>query len=88
MRPVIELCNEGRYAPELATLDCNTYNHGDGNGTYVAPPDYLRTDRVYLELIRAGSNANALGRTICAPGRPRTCRTRRQSVPASGCLRD
>jgi uncharacterized protein (DUF849 family) len=51
MRPVIELCKEGRYAPDLATLDCNTYNHGDGNRTYVAPPDYLRKGaRILQEL--------------------------------------
>ena len=30
MRHVIELCEEGRYRPDIATLDCGTLNFGDG----------------------------------------------------------
>jgi uncharacterized protein (DUF849 family) len=42
MRHVIELCNEGRYRPEIASLDCGSLNFGDGNRAYVSTPDYLR----------------------------------------------
>ena len=42
MRHVIELVNEGRYAPEICTVDCGPYNVGDGNRTYLSPPDYVR----------------------------------------------
>src|SRR5437667_260368 len=42
MRHVIELCAEGLYRPEIATLDCGTLNFGDGNRAYVSTPDYCR----------------------------------------------
>jgi uncharacterized protein (DUF849 family) len=42
MRHVIELVNEGRYAPEICTVDCGPYNVGDGNRTYLSTPDYVR----------------------------------------------
>jgi uncharacterized protein (DUF849 family) len=42
MRHVIELCSEGLYRPDIATLDCGSLNFGDGNRTYVSTPNYLR----------------------------------------------
>ena len=42
MRHVIELCGEGLYRPEIATLDCGTLNFGDGNRAYISTPDYQR----------------------------------------------
>src|SRR5579863_2328626 len=42
MRHVIDLCHEGRYRPEIATLDCGSLNFGDGNRAYVSTPSYLR----------------------------------------------
>jgi uncharacterized protein (DUF849 family) len=42
MRHVIELCQEGKYRPDIATLDCGTLNFGDGNRAYISTPDYLR----------------------------------------------
>jgi uncharacterized protein (DUF849 family) len=42
MRHVIDLCHEGRYRPEIATLDCGSLNFGDGNRAYVSTPNYLR----------------------------------------------
>jgi uncharacterized protein (DUF849 family) len=42
MRHIIELCREGRYRPEIATLDCGSLNFGDGNRAYVSTPNYLR----------------------------------------------
>jgi uncharacterized protein (DUF849 family) len=42
MRHVIELCHEGRYRPDIATLDCGSLNFGDGNRAYVSTPNYLR----------------------------------------------
>lgn len=42
MRHVIDLVNEGKYAPEICTVDCGPYNVGDGNRTYVSTPDYVR----------------------------------------------
>lgn len=43
MQHVIDLCQEGKYRPEIATLDCGTLNFGDGNRAYVSTPNYLRT---------------------------------------------
>ncbi|MBW4050993.1 MAG: 3-keto-5-aminohexanoate cleavage protein [Proteobacteria bacterium] len=48
MRHVIELCNEGLYRPEIATLDCGSLNFGDGNRAYVSTPDYLRRGTAIL----------------------------------------
>ncbi len=42
MRHVIDLCHEGLYKPEIATLDCGSLNFGDGNRAYVSTPNYLR----------------------------------------------
>jgi uncharacterized protein (DUF849 family) len=42
MKHVIELCQEGRYRPEIATLDCGSLNFGDASRAYVSTPDYLR----------------------------------------------
>lgn len=42
MAHVIELVNEGKYTPEICTVDCGPYNVGDGNRTYVSTPDYVR----------------------------------------------
>ena len=42
MRHIIELCEEGLYRPDIATLDCGSLNFGDGNRAYVSTPNYLR----------------------------------------------
>jgi uncharacterized protein (DUF849 family) len=42
MRHVIDLCHEGLYRPDIATLDCGSLNFGDGNRAYVSTPKYLR----------------------------------------------
>ncbi|HZO22996.1 MAG TPA: 3-keto-5-aminohexanoate cleavage protein [Steroidobacteraceae bacterium] len=42
MRHIIELCEEGQYRPEIATLDCGSLNFGDGNRAYISTPNYLR----------------------------------------------
>lgn len=42
MRHVIDLVNEGKYAPEICTVDCGTLNFGDANRTFVSTPDYIR----------------------------------------------
>jgi len=42
MRHVIDLCHEGTYRPDIATLDCGSLNFGDGNRAYVSTPNYLR----------------------------------------------
>lgn len=52
MRHVIELCNEGLYRPEIATLDCGSLNFGDGNRAYVSTPDYLRRGAGILRELR------------------------------------
>ena len=38
MRHVIDLCHEGLYRPDIATLDCGTLNFGDGNRAYISTP--------------------------------------------------
>ena len=42
MQHVIDLCAEGLYRPDIATLDCGTLNFGDGNRAYISTPDYCR----------------------------------------------
>jgi 3-dehydrocarnitine:acetyl-CoA trimethylamine transferase len=42
MQHVIDLCEEGLYRPDIATLDCGTLNFGDGNRAYISTPDYCR----------------------------------------------
>ena len=49
MRHVIDLCNEGKYRPDIATLDCGSLNFGDGNRAYVSTPNYLRKGCQILE---------------------------------------
>jgi uncharacterized protein (DUF849 family) len=49
MRHVIELCQEGRYRPDIATLDCGSLNFGDGNRAYVSTPNYLRQGAAILK---------------------------------------
>ncbi|MBV8740295.1 MAG: 3-keto-5-aminohexanoate cleavage protein [Sinobacteraceae bacterium] len=48
MRHVIDLCHEGKYRPEIATLDCGSLNFGDGNRAYVSTPNYLRQGATIL----------------------------------------
>ena len=48
MRHVIDLCHEGKYRPDIATLDCGTLNFGDGNRAYISTPDYLRKGAAIL----------------------------------------
>ena len=48
MRHVIELCQEGKYRPEIATLDCGSLNFGDMNRAYVSTPNYLRKGAAIL----------------------------------------
>ena len=43
LKHVIELCEEGKYVPEITTLDCGSLNFGDDNRAYVSPAGYLRT---------------------------------------------
>jgi uncharacterized protein (DUF849 family) len=52
MRHVIELCEEGRYRPDIATLDCGSLNFGDGNRAYVSTPSYLRKGAAILRDLR------------------------------------
>ncbi len=42
MRHVIDLVNEGKYLPDICTIDCGTLNLGDGNRAYVSTPGYIR----------------------------------------------
>ncbi len=42
MRHVIDLCHEGLYRPDIATIDCGSLNFGDGNRAYISTPNYLR----------------------------------------------
>ena len=48
MRHVIDLCHEGKYRPDIATLDCGSLNFGDGNRAYVSTPNYLRKGAAIL----------------------------------------
>jgi uncharacterized protein (DUF849 family) len=48
MRHVIELCAEGVYRPDIATVDCGTLNFGDGNRAYISTPDYVRAGAAIL----------------------------------------
>jgi uncharacterized protein (DUF849 family) len=52
MRHVIDLCQEGRYRPDVATLDCGSLNFGDGNRAYVSTPNYLRRGAEILRELR------------------------------------
>jgi len=48
MRHVIDLCQEGKYRPDVATLDCGSLNFGDSNRAYVSTPNYLRQGATIL----------------------------------------
>jgi len=48
MRHVIDLCEEGLYRPDIATLDCGSLNFGDGNRAYISTPNYLRKGAAIL----------------------------------------
>src|SRR5579864_4792225 len=48
MRHVIDLCHEGKYRPDIATLDCGSLNFGDSNRAYVSTPNYLRKGAAIL----------------------------------------
>jgi uncharacterized protein (DUF849 family) len=48
MRHVIDLCQEGKYRPDVATLDCGSLNFGDSNRAYVSTPNYLRKGAAIL----------------------------------------
>jgi uncharacterized protein (DUF849 family) len=48
MRHVIDLCHEGKYRPDVATLDCGSLNFGDSNRAYVSTPNYLRQGATIL----------------------------------------
>jgi uncharacterized protein (DUF849 family) len=52
MRHIIDLCHEGRYRPDIATLDCGSLNFGDGNRAYVSTPNYLRRGAEILRELR------------------------------------
>ena len=52
MRHVIDLCQEGLYRPDIATLDCGSLNFGDGNRAYVSTPGYLRKGAAILRDLR------------------------------------
>lgn len=52
MRHVIDLCEEGLYRPDIATLDCGSLNFGDGNRAYVSTPGYLRKGAAILRDLR------------------------------------
>ena len=52
MRHVIDLCQEGLYRPDIATLDCGSLNFGDANRAYVSTPNYLRKGAAILRELR------------------------------------
>ena len=52
MRHVIDLCQEGLYRPDIATLDCGSLNFGDGNRAYISTPNYLRKGAAILRDLR------------------------------------
>jgi 3-dehydrocarnitine:acetyl-CoA trimethylamine transferase len=52
MRHVIDLCEEGRFRPDIATLDCGSLNFGDGNRAYISTPSYLRKGAAILRDLR------------------------------------
>jgi len=52
MRHVIDLCHEGKYRPDIATLDCGSLNFGDTNRAYISTPDYLRKGAAILRDLR------------------------------------
>src|SRR5580700_2594849 len=52
MRHVIDLCQEGLYRPDIATLDCGSLNFGDVNRAYVSTPNYLRKGAAILRELR------------------------------------
>lgn len=60
MRHVIDLVNEGKYTPEICTVDCGPYNVGDGN---------CASNAQLVE--RARTIIESMGASVVAPGRAR-----------------
>jgi len=52
MRHIIDLCQEGLYRPDIATLDCGSLNFGDGNRAYISTPNYLRQGAALLKELK------------------------------------
>jgi uncharacterized protein (DUF849 family) len=48
MRHIIDLCQEGQFRPDVATLDCGSLNFGDTNRAYISTPNYLRKGAAIL----------------------------------------
>ena len=62
MRHVIDLCQEGKYKPDIATLDCGSLNFGDGNRvSQTLWYDYART-KPRLNLFAEGAQWRATRR--------------------------
>src|SRR2546430_2627823 len=59
MRHVLDLCGEGLYRPDIATLDCGSLNFGDGNRAYVSTPNYLRKGAGILRELGAKAQPEA-----------------------------
>jgi len=84
MRHVIDLCHEGLYRPDIATLDCGSLNFGDENRAYVSTPNYLRKgaaickelgvkpDCIHIEIFNGGesSTPGIAGGVMKTPHRP------------------
>ena len=60
MRHVIDLCEEGLYRPDIATLDCGSLNFGDGNRAYVSTPNYLRKGAGILQRSEGQAGARSV----------------------------
>ena len=86
MRHVIDLCHEGLYRPDIATLDCGSLNFGDGNRAYVSTPNYLRQGAGICKDLgrkaRTGGvrHGQSLVRQANGQGRPRS-----PPLPSSNC---
>ena len=66
MRHVIDLCDEGLYRPDIATLDCGTLNFGDGNRAYISTPELLpRGRRASCVTSRSRWNSRCSTRATC-----------------------
>jgi uncharacterized protein (DUF849 family) len=84
MRHVIDLCNEGKYRPDIATLDCGSLNFGDGNRAYVSTPNYLRKGAAILRDlgVKAELEVFDTGNLIPAPALIQLCLGIAYGVPA------
>ena len=65
MRHVIDLCHEGLYRPDIATLDCGSLNFGDGNRAYVSTPNYLRQGAAICEELASSRSWRCSTPAIC-----------------------